>query len=63
MPEKEWPKYFNLGFKQYVNQKLTNEYARFQRGRGMRDQIANICWIMENGESKGVPEIYLLLII
>ena len=31
----------------YVNWELPNVQARFQRGRGTRDQIANICWIME----------------
>ena len=33
----------------------------FKRGRGTRDQIANICSIVKNGEGKGVPEKYLLL--
>ena len=32
---------------QYVNQELPNVQAQFQRGRGTRDQIANIRWIME----------------
>ena len=26
---------------------MANVQARFQKGRGTRDQIANICWIME----------------
>ena len=29
-------------FQQYVNQELPDVQARFQRGRGIRDQIANI---------------------
>ena len=32
---------------QYVNHKLPDVQAGFRRGRGTRDQIANICWIME----------------
>ena len=32
---------------QYVNCKLPDVQAGFRKGRGTRDQIANICWIME----------------
>ena len=32
---------------QYVNHELTDVQAGFRKGRGTRDQIANICWIME----------------
>ena len=32
---------------QYVNWKLTYVQAGFRKGRGSRDQIANICWIIE----------------
>ena len=32
---------------QYVNRELPNVQARFRKGRGTRDQIANIHWIME----------------
>ena len=32
---------------QYVNRELPNVQAGFRKGRGTRDQIANICWIME----------------
>ena len=32
---------------QYVNHKLPDVQAGFREGRGTRDQIANICWIME----------------
>ena len=32
---------------QYVNRELANVQAGFRRGRGTRDQIANICWITE----------------
>ena len=32
---------------QYVNRELPDVQAGFRRGKGTRDQIANICWIME----------------
>ena len=35
-------------FQQYVNHELPDIQAGFRKGRGNRDQIANICWIIEN---------------
>ena len=32
---------------QYVNCEFPDVQAGFRKGRGTRDQIANICWIME----------------
>ena len=32
---------------QYVNRELPDVEAGFRKGRGTRDQIANICWIIE----------------
>ena len=32
---------------QYMNHELPDVQAGFRKGRGTRDQIANICWIME----------------
>ena len=32
---------------QYVNRELLDVQAGFRKGRGTRDQIANICWIIE----------------
>ena len=32
---------------QYVNRELPGVQAGFRKGRGTRDQIANIQWIME----------------
>ena len=43
---------------QYVNCEVPDVQAGFRKGRGARDQIANICWIME----KGVPEKRLFLL-
>ena len=34
-------------FQQYMNHELPDVQAGFRKGRGTRDQIANICWIME----------------
>ena len=31
----------------YANQELPGVQAGFRKGRGTRDQIANICWIIE----------------
>ena len=32
---------------QYMNHELPDVQARFRKGRGTREQIANICWITE----------------
>ena len=32
---------------QYVNREFADIQSGFRKGRGIRDQIANICWIME----------------
>ena len=32
---------------QYVNRELTDVQTGFRKGRGTRDQIGNICWVME----------------
>ena len=36
---------------QYVNHELPDVQATFRKGRGTRDQIANICWIMEKARA------------
>ena len=33
---------------QYVNHELPDVQAGFRKGRGTRDQTANICWIIKN---------------
>ena len=44
---------------QYVNHELPDAQAGFRKGRGTRDQIAKICWIMEKaGEFQ--KHLYLL---
>ena len=39
--------YFFWGAQQYVNRELPDVQAGFRKGRGTRDQISNIRWIME----------------
>jgi len=34
----------------YVNHELPDVQAGFRKGRGTRDQIANICWIIEKAK-------------
>ena len=34
---------------QYMDHELPDIQADFRKGRGIRDQISNICWIMEKG--------------
>ena len=36
---------------QYVNRELPDVQAGFRKGRGTRDQIANICWIMKKARA------------
>ena len=35
----------------YMNHELPDVQARFRKGRGTRDQIANICWIIKKQKS------------
>ena len=44
---------------QYMNRELPDVQAGFRKGRGTRDQIANIRWIMEKAR---VPEKHLFLL-
>ena len=46
---------------QSMNQELLNVQAGFRKGRGMRDQIANICWIIEINKGNP-PKIYFCFI-
>ena len=40
-------KILQVRLQQYMNHELPDVQAGFRKGRGTRDQIANICWIME----------------
>ena len=44
-------------FQQYVNRELPDVQASFRKGRGTRDQIVNIHWIIKKAR---IPEKHLL---
>ena len=48
-----------LRLQQYVNRDLPDVQAGFRKGRGTRDQIANIHWIIKKAR---VPEKHLFLL-
>ena len=41
------PKILQARLQEYVNREFPDVQAGFRKGRGTREQIANICWIME----------------
>ena len=43
-------KIFQVRFQQYMNWELSNGQAGFRKCRGIRDQIVNICWIIQKQE-------------
>ena len=45
---------------QYMNRELPDVQAGFRKGRGTRDQIANICWIIKKQESSNNSIVNLL---
>ena len=56
---KEMFKILQARLQQYMNRELPDVQAGFRKGRGTRDQIANIRWIIEKAR---VPEKHLLLL-
>jgi len=40
-------KILQASLQQYMNQELPDVQAGFRKGRGTRNQFANICWIIE----------------
>ena len=49
---------FHAKLQQYMNCKLPDVQAGFRKGKGTRDQVANICWIIKKAR---VLEKHLLL--
>ena len=47
---------------QYLNHELLDVQAGFRKGRGTRDQTANICWIMEKARKFQKKKIYFCFI-
>ena len=39
-------------FQQYQNWEISYVQARFRKGRGTRDQIANICWLIKKKKAR-----------
>ena len=58
---KVMPKILQARLQQYVNRELPDVQAGFRKGRGTRDQIANICWIIEKARSSRKTSIFALL--
>ena len=50
-PSKVILKILEARLQQYMNCEIPDVQAGFRKGRGTRDQIANICWIMKKQES------------
>ena len=48
-PSKVILKILQASLQQYVNQELPDAQAKFRGGRGTRDQIVNIRWMIEKG--------------
>ena len=46
------PKILQARLQQYVNREPPDVQAGFRKGRGTKDQIANICWIITRGPEK-----------
>ena len=55
-------KVLQVRLQQHVNQELPDVQAVFAKDRGMRDQIANICWIIEKTEEVHTTSTSALLI-
>ena len=59
-PSKVMLKNFQARIQQYMNRELPDVQAGFKKGKGTKDQIANVCWLIE--KKKRIPEKYLLLL-
>ena len=53
-------KILQVRLQQYVNHELPDVQAGFSKGRGTRDQIANICWIMKKKKKLFQKNIYFI---
>ena len=68
VPEELWMDVCNIAMlkilqarsQQYMNHELPDVQAGFRKGRGTRDQIANIHWIME--KAREFQKIHLFLL-
>ena len=53
-------KILQASLQQYVNRELPNVQAGFRKGRGTRDQIANIHWIIKKASEFQKKHLFLL---
>ena len=54
-------KILQAGLQQYMNHELPDVQAGFTKGRGIRDQSANICWVIKKArELQKKKHIFLL---
>ena len=53
-------KIFQVSLQQYVICELAGVQAGFRKGRGTRDQIANICWIIKKSREFQEKHLFLL---
>ena len=51
-------KILHVRLQQYVNRELLDVQAGFQKGRGTRDPIANILWIIEKAREFHTNTVY-----
>ena len=55
-------KILQVRLQQYVNHELPDVQAGFRKGRGPRDQTANICWIIKKAREFQKKYLFLLLL-
>ena len=54
-------KILQASLQQYMNCEIPDVQAGFRKGRGTRDQLANICWIIERAREFQKTSISALL--
>ena len=54
-------KILQVRLQQYMSHELPDVQVGFRKGRGNRDQIANICWIIKKQESSRKTSYSVLL--
>ena len=59
-PSKVMLKILQARLQQYVNREFPDVQTGFTKGRGTRDQIANICWIIEKAKEFQKKHLFLL---
>ena len=61
MLAKKCSEFSKPGFNRMLNRELADVQAGFRKGRGTRDQIVNICWVIKKQESSRKTSISALL--